>query len=280
MDKAKKVAVDYFFIAVGSFILAVGINCFLVPCKISTGGVSGVGTVLYYLFDIPLSVTTLAVNFVLFIFGYRMLRKSSIAKTAAGILFLSLFLEITEKFGKYSDDMLICAVFGGVLCGVGIGLAVLKDASTGGSDFAALMLNRRFPHVSVATFLLVIDSVVIASSGFAFENYTIMFYSVISLYISTKVTDFIMVRGDRAKSVYIVSKKHNEIANEIMNDMSRGVTGIYSKGFYNDENNMMLMCIVKNREIPKLIEKVKAIDKNAFTVISDVKEVHGEGFKE
>ncbi len=280
MVNVKKVVTDYLYIAIGSFILAFAINFFLVPMKISTGGVSGVGTIIYYFFNIPLSVTTLVINLVLFVCGYKTLQKSSIAKTVAGIVFLSLFLEITEKFGSYSEDMLISAVFGGVLVGVGVGLTVWRDASTGGSDFAALILHKFIPYISVAGFILIIDGIVIAASGIAFKNYTIMFYSAISLYISSKVTDFIMVRGDRAKSVYIISKKHKEIANEIMSDMERGVTGIYSRGFYNGEENMMLMCIVKSREIPKLLEKVKRLDKNAFTIISEVREVHGEGFKE
>lgn len=279
MSRVKKIITDYLYIATGAFILAFAINCFFVPLKISTGGVSGIGTVMYYFFNIHLSVTTLVINAVLFVLGYRMLRKSAIAKTVAGVLFLSLFLEITEKFGTYSEDMLIAAVFGGVLVGVGVGITVLKGASTGGSDFAALMLNKLMPHISVATFILIIDGLVIAAMGFAFENYTITFYSVISLYIASKVTDFIIVRGDWAKSVYIISKKHVEIADEIMHNMERGVTGIYSKGFYNNEDNMMLMCIVKSREIPKLLGRVKRLDKNAFTIISEVREVHGEGFK-
>ncbi len=279
MSKTKKIVADYLYIAIGSFILAFGINYFLVPMKISTGGVSGVGMVLYYLFNIPLSVTTLAINAILFVMGFWMLKKSSILKTVAGILFLSLFLEITEKFGSYTEDMLIASVFGGVLVGAGVGMTVMRDASTGGSDFAALMINKIMPHVSVATIIMIIDGIIIAASGIAFENYTIMFYSVISLYIASKVTDFLMVRGDWAKSVYIISEKHESIAREIIEDMDRGVTGIYGKGIYNDKDRMLLMCIVKSREIPKLLEKVKRIDGKAFTIISEVREVHGEGFK-
>ena len=280
MNKIKKTIIDYLYIALGSFILALGVNYFLVPMKISTGGVSGVGTLFFYLFNVPLSVTTLAINFVLFVLGYRTLERTSVIKTVAGILLLSLFLEITTIFGGYEEDMLISAIFGGVLAGVGVGLAVWRDASTGGSDFLALILHKMFPHISVAVIILFIDAVVITISGIAFENYTIMFYSAISLYISSKVTDFIIVRGDWAKSVYIVSKKHSEIAKEIIIDMERGVTGVYSKGFYNNEDNMMLMCIVKSREIPKLLEKIQRIDNKAFTIISEVREVHGEGFKE
>ena len=107
-----------------------------------------------------------------------------------------------------------------------------------------------------------------------------MFYSALSLYISTKVTDSLLGRENFAKSVYVISKKSSEIASEVMNNMERGVTGIYSKGCYDNNDTMMLMCIVKNKEVPNLLKMVKKIDRNAFTIISDVKEVHGEGFLE
>lgn len=279
MAKAKHIIADYLYIAAGSFILALGVNCFLVPMKISTGGVSGVGMVLYYFFDIPLSVTTLAINILLFVIGFKMLKKTSLLKTMAGIVLLSLFLELTSKMGTYTEDMLIAAVFGGVLVGVGVGLTVMREASTGGSDFAALMIKKAVPHASVALIIMIIDGIIIAASGLAFSNYTITFYSVISLYIAGKVTDFLMVRGDWAKSVYIISEKHKEIAKEIIESMDRGVTGIYGKGIYNDKDRMLLMCIVKSREVPQLLEKIKRLDEKAFTIISDVREVHGEGFK-
>ncbi len=274
----KRYAKDYFYIALGSLIIALGINLFLLPCKISTGGVSGLATVGYYFFNIPLSVTTLIINIALFFFGYKTLTKSAIMKTVAGIIFLSAFLGITD-FHIRSDDLFLASVFGGVLVGGGIGLTVLVDASTGGSDFAALMINRLVPHISVANIIMFIDCGIIVISAIAFKNYTLMLYSAISLYISSKVTNFILVRGDFAKSVYIISKKSREIASEIMQNMERGVTGIYSKGLYNDDDSMMLMCVVRSREVPTLMSKIKSIDKDAFTVISEVREVHGEGFK-
>ena len=275
----KKVITDYLFIAIGCFILAFAINFFLVPIKISTGGISGIATVFYYLANVPMSVTTLVINLSLFLLGFRLLKKSTIVKNLAGILFLSLFLQLTEGFGSYSEDMMMCAIFGGVLVGVGVGLPVLREASTGGSDFASLLLHKIMPHIGVATFILIIDSLVILSSGFAFENVTVMFYSVLSLYISTKVTDFILVRGDFAKSVYIISEKQEEIAEFIISEMVRGVTGIYSKGCYTGENSMMLMCIVKSKEVQNILNKIKSVDKNAFVIISDVREVCGDGFK-
>ncbi|MBQ4515428.1 MAG: YitT family protein, partial [Clostridia bacterium] len=214
MKNFKKYIIDYLYIILGAFILAVAVNCFLVPCKISTGGVSGIATMLYYVFGIPLSVTSLIINSILFFFGYKFLNKTSVVKTAAGIIFLPIFLEITKLFGAFSDDVLISSVFGGVLAGVGVGLPVLKEASTGGSDFAALMLNKKSPYISVATFILLLDAVIIIISGIVFKNYNVMFYSVVSLYINSRVTDNILVRGNYAKSVFIISDNYEKIAAE------------------------------------------------------------------
>ena len=279
MKNFKKYIIDYLYIILGAFILAVAVNCFLVPCKISTGGVSGIATMLYYVFGIPLSVTSLIINSILFFFGYKFLNKTSVVKTAAGIIFLPIFLEITKLFGAFSDDVLISSVFGGVLAGVGVGLPVLKEASTGGSDFAALMLNKKSPYISVATFILLLDAVIIIISGIVFKNYNVMFYSVVSLYINSRVTDNILVRGNYAKSVFIISDNYEKIAAEILKDIKRGVTAIYSYGCYNKKDGKMLMCIVKSREIPHLLDKIKDIDDKAFTIISEVREVRGEGFK-
>ena len=276
----KKKSLDYAVILFGVFILAFGINFFLVPAKISIGGVSGVAMLLYYLLRVPIWVTSLIANLTLFIFGFKMLRKQTIIKNLIGIAFFSLFLKLTETLGGYRDDMLICAVFGGVLVGLGVGLVMLREGSTGGSDLAALMLHKVVRHISIATFILLIDAGVILASGFVFEDVTIMFYSVLSLYISSKVTDFILVRGDFAKSVYIISKKNKEISDYIMSNLDRGVTGIYSKGYYSEQDDIMLLCVVKRKEVQRVLNKVKEMDNNAFVIISEVREVCGDGFKE
>lgn len=288
MKITKKLVIDYLYILAGSFILAFAVSVFLVPCKISTGGVSGVATVLYYSFGIPLSITTLVINLVLFVLGYKTLPRASLVKTLAGILFFSLSLELTDLIavwcssavGEITSDVWISAVFGGVLVGAGVGLVVCKEASTGGSDFAALMLNKLIPHVPVATFIMLIDSAVIIVSCIVFGDYSIMFYSVASLYISTKVTDFIMVGGDKARSVYIISDANERIAEEIMQRLERGVTSIHSYGCYGKTDREMLMCIVKPKEVPKVLSITHEIDPAAFTVVSEVKEVRGLGFKE
>lgn len=276
----KKKISDILIIALGSLILAVGINAFLLPAKISTGGVSGVATLIYHTLSVPMWVTTLMINLLLFAFGAKTLKRSAVIKNLFGIALLSLFLRLTEWMAIPCEDILISSVLGGILVGVGVGLAVLREGSTGGSDFAAIMLNKAFPYISVASFILIIDAVVIFTSGAVFWDIKIMFYSALSLYISSKVTDFILIRGDFAKSIYIISKEHERIAEFVMSGLARGVTAIYSHGCYSGSDCMMLMCIVRSREAQRVLSKIKEIDRDAFVIISDVREVCGDGFKE
>ena len=278
-EQALKPLKEYIYITLGAFMLAVAVNCFLVPVKISTGGISGIGTVLYYFFNIPIFVTTLVANAVLFLAGFRVLEKKALVKTVYGILSLSAFLALTEYLPKYTDDIFIASVFGGVIAGFGVGLTISRGASTGGSDFAALMLNKMLPHISVTAFIIAIDMVIIVISGILFENYTLTFYSALCLYIGNKVTDSVLVRGGFAKKVLIISEKSADIASAVQSRMHRGVTGLYTRGMYAKTDGITLMCVVRAKEIPSLMAIVSGIDDRAFTVVSDVRNVLGEGFR-
>lgn len=258
--------------------MALGINVLLVPVNISTGGVSGIGTILYHTMNVPLWITTISLNGILFIFGFKTLDKSEIKKTAVGILLLTVFLGLTEHIPVFTEDITVSAVFGGIIMGAGIGLTVKHGASTGGSDFAAMMLNKLFPHISVASFIMLLDVVVILVSGAVFRNNTLMLYSVVGLFFSSKVTDYILVSGNFAKCMLIISPEYEKIAQGIMSELSRGITGVFSKGLYYKNNGMMLMCVLSGKQVPKAFDIIKKIDKNAFVVITDAREVHGEGF--
>lgn len=275
-------AVDTAFTAVGCFISALGISSFLAPLKLSSGGISSLATVFLHLFHIPLSVTNLVFNIALFIFAYRFLGKGTVVKTLLGIGLFSLSLQITSSLIPIypEEDLFMATIVGGVLVGVGIGLVVRRDGSTGGSDLAALILHRIFPHIPVATFVLVIDCSIIVLAGFLFQSISITLYSMVSLYVSSKLIDMIITMGDAAKSVYIISPKSQEIADGIMKEFVRGVTGIQSKGMYSDTDTLMLLCAVSPKEMPALMRMVHSYDENAFVIISDAREVVGEGFKD
>lgn len=279
MKKSISYILDFTFITVGCFILALGINMFLAPNKISSGGISTIGTILLHIFSIKMSITNIVCNIVLFLLGFRYLGKYAVIKTTFGILSLTGFLELTSYFPTYTDDMMLATVVGGVLVGIGVGLVIKRDGSTGGSDFASLIIKRFIPHISIATIILILDCAVIVASGIVFRSLTVTIFSIIAMYISSKVTDYIVTLGNNAKSVQILSDKADEISKHIMEKLQRGVTGIYCKGMYSQSEKLMLMCTVSPKELPKLIRAVRTIDKSAFIIINDSKEVLGEGFK-
>ena len=278
--KTKKIITDQLFIMAGSFILAVGINVFLASNKVSAGGVTTVGTVLLHLFGVRLSVTNLIANCLLFFFGYKSLGRYAVIETISGIIYLSLSLEITGLIPVFEGDLIIASVSGGALMGLGTGLVVRQGASTGGSDFAGLMLKKVLPHVSLATLIMVIDCVIVAISGVVFRSFDVTFYSFLALSVSSLITDKILIFGDKAKMIKIFTRKSDEIAKYIMETFGRGVTGVHCTGMYTGDEVLTLLCVVKPRELPRYVSAVKKIDPTAFIVIGEATEVLGEGFKE
>lgn len=278
MKKLLPVLKDGAFIAVGSALLAVGINCFLAPNKISSGGVSSIGTALLHLFGVKLFITNIIANILLFALGVKFLNRGSVLKTIVGILALTVFLGFSEFLPVYQGDRILAAAAGGALSGAGLGLVVRRSASTGGSDFAALMLRRWFPHISVANLILVLDAAIIVISGIVFKSLEITLYSLGAMYIATLVADAVATFGERAKAVRIFSDSWEQIAAVITENFNRGATGIYCRGIYSGEDKIMLLSIVTPKELPRLVSAVKSIDDGAFLVISDAREVFGEGF--
>lgn len=181
---------------------------------------------------------------------------------------------------QYNEDVIIALIAGGVLVGIGIGLTVRIQASTGGGDFAALMLNKVFPHISVANLIWIINCSAIVISGIALGNFTIICYTLICLVIYVKMADIICTNGNYAKKVYIISEKSEEIANVILTDFRRGVTALYGKGMYSNNEKLTLLCVVSPKQLPIVCKKIKSIDSKAFIIASNIISVYGEGFIE
>ena len=270
---------QYMSVTLGAFFIAFSVVVFLVPSKITSGGVSTLGTLALYFFSVPLSVTNIVVNAALFAFGFKFLKKETLVKTIWGIIFLTIFLEMCTLIPAYRGDMLVASLAGGVLLGTGLGLVVRAEGSTGGSDFAGIIIHEKLKHMSTASIIFVVDAVIIAFSGLIFGRIDVVIYSALSLFVATSVCDLFLSYGNAAKAVQIVSEKTEELSKKILADIKRGVTGIYCKGMYSKEGKLMLLCIVSPRQLPKLIGFVKEIDSKAFVSISDVREVLGEGFK-
>ena len=237
------------------------------------------GVILLYFFKVPLSLTNLILNVILFGLGIKFLKKQAILKTILGILFLSFFLYITTLIPTYQEDIFLGMVIGGVLDGIGMGLVLKVDGSTGGIDFLALMVKKGIPHISIANFIFAMNGFLFILSGIAFQNYAVVFYSIIAMFISSKVTDTVMNIGEEARSIQIISDDSEKIEEIILREFKRGVTEIHSKGAYTQESKNMLLCVVKPKEVAKIVRVVKETDDKAFLIISDVHEVLGDGFK-
>ncbi|NLB82260.1 MAG: YitT family protein [Clostridiaceae bacterium] len=272
------IAKKYAIIIFGTFISATAISLFLAPNKITSGGISGVATVVHYLWHFPIGVSALFLNIPLFIIGIRYEGRNFGIKSIYATVLMSLFIDLLSGFAPVTDDIFLAAVFGGVLMGTGLGLVFISEATTGGTDIIAKLIQRVVRHLQLGKLILFIDILIIVLATVVFGDYKIGLYSAISLYASTHMIDVIIDGGKFAKTVFIISDNYSEIADGIKNELKRGVTGLIGKGMYSGNNKTILMCTLKRNEVPKLKDLVKEKDRFAFVILTDVREVLGEGF--
>lgn len=266
-------------IGLGALFLSLAINLFLEPQTLVTGGATGIGVIIERLsmeklgFAIPIWVTNLAVNIPLLIVAYRLQGKTMLKKTIYGTLVLSLFLGLTEGLPDMAQDNFLAAVFGGVLSGVGVGLIFKGEGTTGGSDLLATLLNKGL-DIKVSSLLFIIDSIIILTGFFVFGRMSAM-YSIIAVYISTRVVDMVANGVNYAKVAFVLSDEPEKISNELMTQLRRGVTVLYGKGCYTGKDKNVLMVVAGSRQIGRLKQLIWSIDESAFVFIADVREVMG-----
>ena len=282
LHKMQKELLNYCIITIGTILMAIGIVFFLEPHTIAPGGVTGLAIVIYKVVGVPIEITNLIINIPLFILGILTLGKTFGAKTAYGTLMLSFSIKMVKinlptNF-LATDDLLLAAIFGGLFLGIGIGLIFKFGGTTGGTDLAAAIINKYFKGLSVPKTLMFIDFVILITAGFVNKDIETPLYSMISLFSIVKMADFIVEGMDYSKAFYIISDKHVEIGDAIINKVNRGATALKAKGMYSGMDKEVILCIVNRSQIAKLKKTVYAIDKNAFIMVSTVHEVLGEGF--
>lgn len=269
---------SYIIIALGCFICAIAFDMFLIPNKIAPGGVSGIATVLHHQFGFPVGITMLAINIPLFLMGFRYLGGPFGIKTFYATILLSVFIDGMNWLPVLTRNPLLAAIFGGMISGAGLGLTIYCNSTTGGTDLLAMLVNRIIPTFSVGRILLVIDGIVVTYAAITFKNYELGLYAAITIYLAAKLIDEIVEGADHAKGVYIISHRQKEIAEKLMS-RDRGVTALHGRGMWTGEEKEMLLCIIRNREIPKVKRVIREIDAEAFVFVTQVSEVLGEGFK-
>ncbi|NLG89597.1 MAG: YitT family protein [Clostridiaceae bacterium] len=277
----------------GAAVIGLAYNMFLIPYKIAPGGVSGIATVIYHVTGgkIPVGATMLAFNIPLFIMGLKAKGRKFILRSFAAAFFLSVFIDITAPLMSHftrsflvlpgsaaSHDLLLYSLAGGFITGIGLGFIFSEDATTGGTDMGAVLLHKVIPWVQVGKCLIILDGLVILIAVIVFKSFYLGLYSVVALFVSARTLDGFLEGINFSKSLMIISHKSEEIADRLIKDVDRGVTGIYGKGMYTKNPYMILLCVVKKEEIHKVKDIVKQIDPSAFVLLTDVREVLGEGF--
>lgn len=267
----------YVQIALGSLIGAVAYPMFLVPNHIAPGGLTGLATVLNYLLQVPVGMTSLVLNIPLFIIGYRSMGRVFALRSLIATIIFSVLIDLIP-LPALTHEPFLGALFGGVLLGAGLGLILRGGATTGGSDMVARMVHSRFQHISVGAILFFIDCCVVAMAGFFIEvEYAL--YAFISLYASSKLIDVVMDGLTREKACYVISSQHELVKKELMEQLDRGVTVLTAEGGYSGEKRPVLLCVLSAQEVGRLKAIVRSADERAFVFISDAHEVLGEGFR-
>jgi len=273
-----KVVRDYLGISVGVLLTAVGLDMFLIPNKIAAGGVSGIGTLVYYLTGFPVGITMLAINVPLFIMGIRELGVGFGIRSLFGTITLSMAVDLMAgRAPVLTKDPLLAALYGGIVVGIGIGLVFRYKGTTGGTDLAAAIVNR-YLKASVGLVLFVIDGAVIIAAGMVW-NVELALYALITVFLTARVIDVVQEGFGYAKAALIISERPQEIAAAILHRMDRGATALRGRGLYTGTERDVILSVVTRAEVSRLKSLVQEVDPRAFVIVADVHEVLGEGFR-
>ena len=268
----------YWGIVPGTLMTAAGVSLFLLPNKIITGGVSGVSTLLYHTLGVEPGLSSALINIILLIVGIKILGKYFVIKTLIGSGLLSLFIQLTSYLPPATSNILLATIFGAVFYGGGIAITFASGASTGGTDIVGRIAQHFMPHLSIGSLLLAIDGVIILASLYIFRDFDLLLFSVIALVVSTYSVDYIIQYLNISKLVFVISDKGNEISHKLVETSPRGVTKIDVWGEYSNEKKVMLLCALKNKELPAFKRKVREIDQDAFIILAEAQHIDGKGF--
>lgn len=278
----KSILIEYTGLIISCIIMAVALNMFLVPQTIAPGGLSGLSVVISKITGFPVSNILFTISTPLLLFSVKVLGKKDAIKTFIGMAILTIMLKITEPLSAMSptDNTLLAGISGAILLGISLGILFRIDASTGGTDLIALMLNRVIPSLPVSKCLSMIDGTVVVLAGIANKNFETGIYSAIALYIIVKMVDTITSGFDYAKAFFIITEKKDVLQEAIIRDLSRGTTILDAKGGYtNEDKNVMLVVVNHKKQEVALKKLVKELDEKSFIIVTDVYEVLGKGFK-
>ena len=273
---------SWLLILTGTLIMAVGYVLFISPYKFAPGGVYGIAIVLHHLLRWPIGLTGLAMDIPLTIIGIWILGPRFGVKTVVGFVMLSVWISLLEKFYGYEafvqGQPLLSALYGGVLVGLGLGLVFRSKATSGGSDIIAMIIAK-YTRLPLGQLMIWVDSAIVLVSWIAFKDPMIPLISWLIIFITGKVVDVVLEGINYDKTLFIISDRHEEIRDKIVNDLNRGGTSFKGKGIYHNNDKTIIFTVVNRRELAILQDFVHEIDSEAFLTVINANEVLGRGFK-
>lgn len=266
------------FFIFGITITAIAVSLFSLPNKIVAGGSSGIATLLYFILGLPPGGTNFAINITLLLFCAKTLGKTFALSTLTGSFMLSLLVQLFSYLPPFTENLLLASVFGGILFGLGVGLCFVSGGSTGGTDILGRLLQKKFKHLPIGTLLMIVDGIIILVSYLFFKNNELTLYGIITLAVSTFTIDTIIRKLNVSKLAFVITAKGKEMSKELVKNFTRGCTVINSFGAYTFESNYMLVCALKESELPTFREKILQYDSGAFIIFSNATQIVGNGF--
>lgn len=278
--KIKEFIFNLLKMVIGTIIMAIGVEQFLLPSQLSTGGFSGIGTVLYYMTGISVGTTTLILNIPLFLVAYFKVGRKFFVNAVIGTLLLSYFLNVFQGIAPITTDRFLAFLYGSIIVGIGTAIVLKANGSTGGTELVASVIRTYKPRLKTGTLIVIFDTIIVAANTIFFGEIEIALYSALAIYIMGKILDIFFEGIDFAKMLIIISPKWEEISNKIAQELRRGTTALYGKGMYKKQDKEILLCVMSRVEIREARRIIDEIDPSAFIIITNAREVYGEGFKE
>ena len=266
-------------IVLGCAIFALGFDLFLVPNGLNAGGLSGIAMVITHVTGFgTVGVLSAAINLPLFLVGGKKIGMQFFVGSLIGTVALSVCLDLFMTVPAIETEPLLAALYGGIICGAGLGLVFMSNASTGGSDIVVRLLKSKYRNLNIGQISIGLDFFVAALTALVFRDITNMLYILITVFVSGLVVDAVVYRFDYSKVAYIISREHEAIARVITDKLERGVTYLYGQGYYSGTDTKVILTAVKKGQLAELKDLVVDIDPNAFIIVQEAHQVLGDGF--
>lgn len=272
---------DAVLVLAGALIYSLGTQYFIVPAQIAPGGAVGIALMINFLTDLPIGALTLLVNLPLLVLAWKYLSHSFTIRTATATVIVTIVLDVlvTPFCPMYSGDRLLGSLYGGIVVGIGMALIFMAGFTTGGTDIAGYLLQKKFPHYSIGRALMMIEGVILALSIVVFRDVDAGLFGLISVYVQTKAIDMILYGSGSASQATIITKEAEKISRRVIDELERTATILDGKGAYSGTDTSVVICTVRKSEFVRLKEIIADCDENAFVVVNETSEVLGLGFK-